>query len=139
MKNSTSILINYNLNIEVKSPKLKDVIEAFKKAIQPCFQYFVTQVLYYYAENYMKTGELAKRFGCNKVVWKNKKGNKMTKILTIFGNISLPQIQIKNPENSKRYIITRILLGIRARIRIPDITIKAIGLMGSLAVTSNDI
>ncbi|GAG49541.1 unnamed protein product, partial [marine sediment metagenome] len=98
-----------------------------------CFQKIVTQIFHYFAKEYMRTGELAKTLGCDKVNWKTSKGNRMTRIMTIFGMISLPQLQVKIADTGKRKIITRLLLGIEARKRIPVITIKALGLMGALA------
>lgn len=130
---SHNINISLDLNIEVKSCKLKDIIEAFKKSIMPCFQEIVTQILHYFAKEYMKTGELANLLDCKKVGWKTSKGNRMTRIMTIFGMILLPQLQVKIAGTGKRKIITRLLLGIEARKRIPVITIKALGLMGALA------
>jgi hypothetical protein len=131
MKNEFKI--NLNLNIEVKSSKLKEILEAFKKAVVICFQEFVQQVLLHYANEYMKSGELAKMLNCKKATWKTSIGNKLTKIMTIFGIIHLPQLQVKIDDKGKRKIITRILLGIEPRKIIPEITIMAIGLMGSLA------
>jgi len=125
--------INLNLNIEVKSCKLKEILEAFKLSVLSCFQEFVKQVLQHYADEYMKTGELAKMLNCKKVIWKTSTGNKLTKIMTIFGIIHIPQLQVKLSKTGKRKIITRLLLGIEPRKIIPDFTIKAIGLMGSLA------
>lgn len=133
MKNHTKFKINLDLNIELKSSELKDIIEAFKKAIILCFQDFVKQALFYFSQEYMKSGELAKMLGSKKVTWKTSKGNKSTQIKTIFGTIHVPQIQARIFETGKRKMITRILLGIEPYKRIPDITIKALGLMGALA------
>jgi hypothetical protein len=132
-KQPLNFKIIIDLNIDVKSCKLKDLIEAFKKAVIIFFQSFVTQALFHFATEYLKTGELAKMLNCKSLSWKTSKGNKRTGIKTIFGYIKLPQLQVKIKENGKRRIITRLLLGIEPRKRIPDITIKAIGLMGSLA------
>ena len=133
MKKQTIFKINLDLSIDVKSSNLKDIIDAFKSSIIIYFQFFVRQVLIHFAKEYMKTGELAKMLNCSKINWKTSKGNKLTSIKTIFGNILLPQLQIKLSDTGKRKVITRLLLGIEPRKRIPDITIKALGLMGSLA------
>ena len=125
--------VKLDLNIEVKSCKLKDILETFKQSILSCFQEFVKQVLFHYSNEYMKTGKLAEMLNCQKVIWKTSVGNKLTKILTIFGIIYIPQLQVTLDKTGKRKIITRLLLGIEPRKIIPDFTIKAIGLMGSLA------
>ena len=125
--------VKLDLNIEVKSCKLKDILETFKQSILICFQEFVKQVLFHYSNEYMKTGKLAEMLNCQKVIWKTSVGNKLTKILTIFGIIYIPQLQVTLDKTGKRKIITRLLLGIEPRKIIPDFTIKAIGLMVSLA------
>ncbi len=126
--------INFTLNInfELNEPNLKALIEAFKKSIFDCFQKAVIMALTNFAKEYMKDGTLAKMLGYSKVTWKTSKGSKTTSILTIFGRIKLPQLQVKTESGKRRYI-TRMLLGIEPRVRIPEITARMIGLMGSLA------
>lgn len=126
--------INFTLNIsfEINEPSLKGIIKAFRNCIFECFQKTVIMVLSRFAEEYMKNGILAQILGCSKLTWKTSRGFKTTRILTIFGEIELPQFQVKT-DTGQRKFITRILLGIEPRIRIPEITARMIGLMGSLA------
>jgi hypothetical protein len=133
MKSQTKFNISLNLNIEINSCKLKDIIEAFRKGMLNYFQDFVVQVLLHYAHYYIENGVLAKMINCKQVTWKTSKGNKKTKIMTIFGIIKIPQLQVKIKDTGSRKVITRILLGIEPRKIIPEITNKALGLMGSLA------
>jgi hypothetical protein len=133
MKNPTNFKLNVDINIELKSCNLNEIIRSFKKAIVIIFQEFVTQALIYYSNEYKMSGRLSKLLNCKKVTWKTSTGNRKTKILTVFGIIKVPQLQVKIGDNGQRKIITRLLLGIEPRIRIPEITIKSIGLMGSLA------
>lgn len=125
------INLTLNIDLEINRPNLKEIIEAFKRCIFNCFQEVVVKVLTHFAREYMKDGTIAKLLGCSKVTWKTSTGAKTTDIFTIFGKIKLPQLQVKT-EDGKRKYITRILLGIKPRVRIPEITIKMIGLMGSL-------
>jgi hypothetical protein len=97
------------------------------------FKEFACQVLQMYAEAYLKKGKLAKMVGCNRVAKKTFKGSELTKIATPFGKILLPQLQVKDCETGKRIFITRMLLGIGKRKRIPEVTSGYLGLMGALA------
>jgi len=67
----------------------------------------------------MKDGTLAKLLNCSKVTWKTSKGAALTNLLTIFGRIRVPQLQVKNHDTGSRIYITRMLLGIEPRLRIP--------------------
>lgn len=117
--------------IEIKSSNLKDILEAFKISMITVFQDFVKQVLLEFAEKYHKDETLKKMLNCNKIAWKSKTGFKTTQILTIFGKINVPQIQVV--ADGKRLFITRLLLGIEKRKIIPEITIKQLGLIGALS------
>lgn len=121
------------IDIDIDSANLKDIINGFREALNPCFQNVVVQVLKYFAAKYMKDGTLNKMLCSSKLTWKTSKGNEMTHIHTIFGKIQVPQLQVKDHDRKRRPYITRLLLGIKPRVRIPKITVKMIGLMGSLA------
>jgi len=129
MKNQTIICINKS--IEIKSSNLKDILCSFKILILSVFEDFVKQALSFFAEEYFNNGELKNILKCNKVTWKSKTGFKTTQILTIFGKINVPQIQVT--ADGKRIFITRILLGLEKRKRIPQITIEQLGLIGALS------
>jgi hypothetical protein len=128
-----NICYNCNINIDIKSSEFKVIIKTFVGLIPKLFEIFVILVLYQFADFYMTSGFLAKEMKCSKVTWKTLKGSSKTKLSTIFGLIYVPQIQIKNCETGQRRMITRMILGINRGIRIPDITKKYLGLMGSLA------
>ena len=129
MKLSFSVTID----IDINSANLKDIIEGFKKALRPCFQQVVIKALRYFAAKYMGDGTLRRMLGSSKLTWKTSKGNEMTSIQTIFGKIQVPQLQVKDHDRGTRVYISRLILGIKPRVRIPQITVKMIGLMGSLA------
>jgi len=121
------------ITFEIEEPSLKAIINAFRRSILYSFQDVVIQVLKSFAKEYMKNGKLAKLLNCSKVTWKTSHGNTNTTILTIFGRITIPQLQVKDKDTGRRKYITRLLLGIEPRIRIPELTTKMIGLMGALA------
>jgi hypothetical protein len=84
------------------------------------------------SQRMVENGELAKKLGCQTVSWKTSTGNDMTNIRTPLGEISLPQLQVKT-DNNKRVYVTRLVLGLEPRKRIPWFTKKYLALMGSLA------
>ena len=127
------ITIPLNIHLSIENSNLKEIIKAFRQSILTCFQATVIRVIQHFANQYMKDGTIAKLLNCSKVTWKTSKGAALTSILTIFGRIRLPQLQVENHDTGSRIYITRLLLGIKPMIRIPEITIKMIGLMGALS------
>jgi hypothetical protein len=122
-----------NISIDIPSPSLEHLIKGFAKAVRSIFEQVVHKALFYYAHEYKESGELARIIGCLKIAWKTSTGNEMTRIATPFGNIKVPQLQVRDKATGRRYYITRPLLGIEKRKRIPMITQKYLGLMGALA------
>ena len=121
------------IHVDIDSPNLKQIINGFRDTLNPCFQTVVLQAVNYFAIKYMRQGTLAQMLHSSKLTWKTSKGNEMTSIHTIFGKIRVPQLQVNDHERKERRYITRLLLGIQPRVRIPPITANMIGLMGSLA------
>jgi len=54
------IKLSLNLNIVVDKPKLKDILKAFVKIVNPALQQIVDQVVVYYANLYFENGRLCK-------------------------------------------------------------------------------
>jgi hypothetical protein len=132
-ESSLKIKISINKEINIYSTNIKDIIQVFRESLRDCFQQIVHQVLVYFAHKYVNDGTISRLLKCSSVTWKTSKGASITSILTIFGKVQLPQLQVKNGDTGKRIYITRLLLGIKPYIRIPLITIKVLGLIGSLA------
>jgi hypothetical protein len=126
------IKISLGTNIDIERPKLKYILKAFVKIINPVFQQVVIQVIEYFANLYFENGRLCKMLGGMSIVRKSFTGRQSTIILTPFGRIDVPQYQVMLNGKKKAYI-TRLLLGIDRWVRIPKITIKYLGLMGALA------
>jgi len=89
-------------------------------------------VVRYFAEQYLGDGTLARMLGCGRVAQKSFTGGRTTAIMTPFGKIILPQLQV-TMDGKRRVNITRPLLGVEKWKRIPSITIRYFGLMGALA------
>lgn len=123
----------FSRSIVIPSPELKEIIRCFTSLFRDCFQDFAVTVVKAFAETYFKRGKLAKMMGCQRVSKKSFSGYEKTSIGTPFGNISFPQLQVKDCATGKRMYVTRSLLGIEKRQRIPVITNQYLGLMGALA------
>ena len=119
--------------IDLGGAGLKEITKAFLACLRRVFEELVTQVLYYFAEEYKNSGHLAELLGCQGVTRKSSTGWKRTFIHTIFGKIAVPQIQVQVKETGKKRYITRLLFGIEARQRMPHYTRKMLALIGSLA------
>jgi hypothetical protein len=120
------------LNIDTTEHSLEHIYKSFVKTILPFFEKYVCAYLSDLAQIKMNNGEIAKQIGCSMVTWKTSTGNETTTIQTPLGPITLPQLQIKT-DTGKRLFITRMLLGVEPRKRIPWFTKKYIALMGALA------
>jgi hypothetical protein len=122
-----------DITIDIGSPELKQVLKAFVKGVAGIFEKVLLTVVREYAASYLRDGVLARLLGCREVVWKTSRGNEMTSIMTPFGRMRLPQLQVKDKETGRRYYITRLLLGLEKFKRIPEVTQTYLGLMGALA------
>lgn len=125
---------NCTINIDILSPKLKDISTGFSQIMQQLLQQLFQQIVTSFAEHYIAThGEAISCDRCRgrDIIWKTHRG-KQTSILTIFGIVQLYQMQIQCNSCKHKMYITRRLLGIEARKKIPLETIKRLGLLGAL-------
>jgi hypothetical protein len=126
------IKLSLDINIVIDKPRLKYILKAFVKIINPVFQQVVEKVLDHFANQYLDSGKLGKMLRCKYVTRKSFTGKRKTNIITPFGKIELPQLQVQM-DGRRKTNITRLLLGIEKWVRIPKITVKYLGLMGALA------
>jgi len=133
--NSETLALKFSItiNLTVTGCTLKELVKSFKNVIGQLFQVIVTEALLYFATRYKENGYLSQILGYSDIIWKSSKGSRLTTIHTIFGKIKLPQLQIQDRETGKKRYITRILLGIEPRKRIPKCTKEAWALTGALA------
>ncbi len=124
-----------NINIDIDKPNLKNITEAFHEIQKILLPSFFNQVILNFAEHYMSLEE--KPFHCdccgnnNSFIWKTHKG-KSTDILSIFGMLVLNQLQIQCKYCGHKIYITRKLLEIAPRKKIPLQTIRKLGFIGAL-------
>ena len=124
-----------NINIDIDKPDLKNITEAFHEIQKILLPSFFNQVILNFAEHYMSLKE--KPFHCdrcgnkNSFIWKTHKG-KSTDILSLFGMLILNQLQIQCKCCGRKIYITRKLLEIAPRKKIPLQTIRKLGFIGAL-------
>ena len=115
------IEISANIKIKVENINIKHLTIIFLTSLRSLFESFVSEVLLYYYEQYYKSGELKRILNISN--YRKKTTHVKTKIKTLFGDIWIPQIQIRTRDNEGKehqLSITRILLGIGERRQIPE-------------------
>ena len=129
------INLNCAVNINLNSCSLKEIVSSFQSILLEILQQLVYTVLLEFTER-----ELSKRktnFKCTKCgsddsfKWKTRQGKK-TSLLTIFGKITYPELQIYCSCCGKRKVLSRELLQVESRARIPNHTVRKLGLLGAL-------
>lgn len=126
--------LNVKLEIEVKDCNFKSLTIKFLFALTDLFQQFVTQVLLYYFEKYYDNGKLKDILNIDN--YRKKSTNTKTKFKTLFGDIWIPQIQIRTlSKDGKEHqlSISRILLGISRQYQIPDFMKELLGWISSVS------
>ena len=127
-----NISFSCNLNIDINEPSLKNIVSQLQGAINDIVTQFFNQIILTFAEAYLLQNKITcRKCGHAEFIWKTRKGSK-TGILTIFGELFLNQLQIKCKHCNHKMYITRKILQIRARVKIPFETIKKLGLIGAL-------
>lgn len=126
--------LNTKIEVEVKNCNLKSLTIKFLFACRGLFQQFVSEALLYYFEENYKSGKL--KYILNIDNYRKKTSNVTTKFKTLFGDIWVPQIQIRtaSKDGKERQIsITRILLGVSRQYQIPDFMKELLGWIGSVS------
>jgi len=136
----TNITIDFacQFQVQLKDGRLTTILSAFCKLLPELLSDFIQKVVLGFGEYAMSLER--KPFSCaccgndEDFIWKTKHG-KQTKILTIFQWVFLPQLQVLCKKCGSKIYITRRLLGIEPKKRIPADTYRRLGLMGSLTTT----
>ncbi len=113
--------------IDIPGPTLKAITQAFFQLQAMILADFFAHVVGLFAEHYMRLKR--KPFCCpkcgnsHKFIWKSRRGKKTT-VLSLFGLVKLPQLQVQCVECGRKMYITRKLLGVEARTKIPRETVR---------------
>jgi len=122
-----------NINIEVESCNLRTITICFLRALKPIFEQCVGVVLLHYFKHYYFSGKLQEMVGSE--IIRMKTTNVRTKFKTIFGDIYVPQIQIRVYDSAGKehqLSITRVLLGVSPKHQIPDFMKELMGWISSV-------
>ncbi len=125
--------LNAKIKIELENCNLKYLTIKFLIACRSLFQQFVSEALLYYFEKNHKSEKLKYILGIDN--YRKKTSNTTTKFKTIFGDIWIPQIQIRTVSKDgkeRQLTITRTLLGVSRQYQIPDFMKELLGWIGSV-------
>jgi len=127
-------IIDAKIEINIENCNFKIATFAFLKSLQKYFQQFITALLLQYFEYICKNGKILKIIGIQN--FQKKSVSVLTKFKTIFGDIYVPQIQIRTKDATGKIhqiSITRTLLGVGKKYQIPDFMQEILGFIGSLS------
>jgi len=122
-----------NINIEVDNCNFRTLTISFLRALTPLFELYVGKVLLHYFYHYYHTGQLQEMFDSKTI--RLKTTAEKTKFKTLFGDIWVPQIQIRVYDSAGKehqMSITRAILGVSSKQQIPDFMKELIGWIGSV-------
>lgn len=123
------------IDIDLKNPSLKEISDNFGKILKIIVSQFFQQIILEFADYYMS--QRKKPFSCKicgnngDFIWKTHHGKK-TSLLTIFGLLNLFQIQVQCKNCDHKMYLTRKLLDVSPRKRIPFDTVRKLGMIGAL-------
>ena len=121
--------------VNLQQSDFPSIMKAFLMLLPQLLEDFFQKVLVGFGEYEM--GLKKKSFACKccgndtEFVWKTRHG-KATNILTWFRWIALKQLQVRCKRCGSKQYITRMLLGMEPRKRVPDETWRKLALMGAL-------
>ncbi len=133
----TNITVEFDcqFRVNLQSSDFSSIMKAFLMLLPQLLEDFFQKVLVGFGEYEM--GLEKKSFSCrccgndSVFIWKTRHG-KATKILTWFRWITLKQLQLQCKRCGSKLYITRILLGMEPRKRVPDETRRKLALVGAL-------
>jgi len=122
-------------SIDIKEPTLKALTEAYFQLSRILLSDFFQNVLRRFAEHFMELETkpfCCERCGnCKDYIWKTREG-KPTEVLTIFGLVRLGQLQVRCKHCGHKMYLVRRLLGIEPKVKVPQETVRKLGLLGAL-------
>ena len=134
-KQGITIEFSCQFRVNLEDSNFSSIMKAFVMLLPKLLEDFFQKVLIGFGEYEM--GLKKKSFACKccgndtGFVWKTRHG-KATNILTLFRWITLNQLQVKCKQCGSKQYITRMLLGLEPKKRIPDETRRKLALIGAL-------
>jgi len=130
-----TIEFDCQFRVNLQSSDFSSIMKAFLMLLPQLLEDFFQKVLVGFGEYEM--GLEKKSFSCRccgndgVFIWKTRHG-KATNILTWFRWVTLKQLQVQCKRCGSKLYITRILLGMEPRKRVPDETRRKLALVGAL-------
>jgi len=135
LKRDITIEFACQFRVNLQDSDFSSIMKAFLMLLPKLLEDFFQKILIGFGEYEM--GLKKKTFACKccgndtDFVWKTRHG-KATNILTVFRWITLKQLQVLCKRCGSKQYITRILLGMEPKKRIPDETRRKLALIGAL-------
>ncbi len=135
IKKDITIDLNCQFSLQIQSSSFSSIFKAFLQLLPQLLEEFFQKTLVSFAENEMKSTR--KSFACKccgndtEFKWKTRHG-KATCILTLFCWITLRQLQVECKRCGSKQYITRTLLDMESKKRVPDETRRKLALIGAL-------
>jgi len=135
LKKDITIEFACQFRVNLQDSDFSSIMKAFLMLLPKLLEDFFQKILIGFGEYEM--GLKKKTFACKccgndtDFVWKTRHG-KATNILTVFRWITLKQLQVLCKRCGSKQYITRILLGMEPKKRIPDETRRKLALIGAL-------
>ena len=130
---SYQLKFNVSITIDVESCNFKHITIQFLYALKDLFEQFVKAVLLHYFKEYYESGQLKEILCIDN--YKRKSTSSLTKFKTLFGDIKVPQLQIRTigkDGKEQQISITRTLLGVSRKYQIPDFMKELMAWIGSV-------
>lgn len=122
--------------VVLESSGFPSIMKAFITLLPKLLEDFFQKVLVGFGEYEMSLAKKSFSCGCcgndAEFKWKTRHG-KATKILTWFRWITIKQLQVQCKRCGTKRYITRTLLGMEPRVRVPEETRRKLALMGALS------
>jgi len=134
-ENDITIEFDCQFRVDLQDSDFSSIMKAFLMLLPQLLEDFFQKVLVGFGEYEM--GLKKKSFACKccgndtEFAWKTRHG-KATTILTWFRWITLKQLQVRCKRCGSKQYITRMLLGMEPKKRVPDETRRKLALMGAL-------
>lgn len=136
MEAPMKIALDCSLKIDIEKGTLKEILSVVPIMITDFLGQFVYATLLAFVERDLL--QVESRFVCHQCGsrshfhWKTRAG-RTTSLLTLFGKISFPELQLYCGCCKARKVVSREVLEVEARAKIPTQTVRSLALIGSLA------
>lgn len=123
--------IDITTTFTITDHRIDSLLAVIGAAVPRLTESLVAEVCREAGQRQMADGTLKKEYG--PCIWKDSHGKRQGKLLTKSGWISIPHLIIQDKKTGKRHYITRRILGIEERRRIPRIMQRVLAALGTVS------